>query len=162
MPRSFPAREDYYKQIIDITKGTTLRAQDQPFHVPLTAFTVQCNNCSDNIPGAHFHCSICEDGDYDLCPHCHESGVHCEDDEHFLIRRLIENGRVVNSTTEKFNRNPAKVEPEKEVPGAFTAEVKETVPEHPKLTRTCNCCVNCKCHSHIRLVVIFLTITCSV
>ena len=147
VPRSFSEREQFYKDLEDLSKlrPTTLRAQDQSFHVPLTAFTVQCNSCSENIPGAHFHCSICEDGDYDLCQNCVEGGVHCEVDDHFLIKRLIEHGRVVNSTMEKFNRKSPKIESEKEVPGAFMPEVKEeTIPEPLELSRTCNCCVNCK------------------
>ena len=164
VPRSFPERDQFYKDLEDSSKfrATTLRAQDQSFHVPLTAFTVQCNNCSETIPGAHYHCSVCEDGDYDLCQSCVECGVHCHVDVHFLIKRLIENGRVVNSTMEKFNRTYSKTESEKDVPGAFAPELKEEVVSEPlEMTRTCNCCVNCKCHLNVTPFVLVLTI-CSV
>ncbi|PHH83097.1 hypothetical protein CDD83_3065 [Cordyceps sp. RAO-2017] len=31
-------------------------------------FAVCCNHCEKTIPGAHYHCSTCDDGDFDLCP----------------------------------------------------------------------------------------------
>ena len=105
---------------------------------PLTAFTVHCNNCNDTISNLHWHCGICEEGDYDLCPNCIDFGVHCEIDSHFLIKRSIENGRVVNSTMETATRTPIVAGTTEKAP----VEVKEDI--ESEMTRTCNCCVNCK------------------
>ena len=126
-------------------KPTVLRGCDQIFDAPLTAFTVQCNNCSHHIHDTHWHCSLCEAGDYDLCPACKDAGVHCEVDSHFLIKRSIQQGRVVNSTSETAERKSVKIEePAPEIPGAFTTETKaEVSPEGLEMTRTCNSCVNC-------------------
>lgn len=113
---------------------------------PCASFTVCCNNCDGAIPDAHWHCSICEDGDFDLCQGCVERGYLCDNEEHWLIKRFVEDGKVVNSKTETIPpKNKAKVakpEEEKEIPGAFTSRVKaEHVPVATDLSRTCNQCV---------------------
>ncbi|MCJ1475170.1 hypothetical protein MMC13_003830 [Lambiella insularis] len=145
VPRAFSDREQFYSEISKVIKdqSSPVRVIDQSFHVPRTAFTVCCNNCTANIPDAHWHCSICEDGDYDLCRHCVNAGIHCGVEGHFLIKRFVENGRVISSTTETIPQKPVKVETEKEVPGAFTSDVKEEqLSEMLESSRTCNSCVN--------------------
>jgi len=99
---------------------------------------VFCNNCDKAMSDAHFHCSICDDGDYDLCHDCVKSGVSCLGEEHWLIKRFIKDGKVVNSTTEtiapkssKFTQALPKVEPK--------SESTENMIEIE--TRTCNACV---------------------
>lgn len=90
------------------------------------------------MEGEHFHCSVCDGGDYDLCPACVDLGIHCPGKGHWMVKRFVTNGSVVNSTTQRI---PPKTRPEQchEIPGAFTEE-KQSVPvEEP--TRTCNCCV---------------------
>ncbi len=37
---------------------------------PCANFTICCNNCDSAIPDAHWHCSVCDDGDFDLCEDC--------------------------------------------------------------------------------------------
>jgi len=88
-----------------------------------SSYMVCCNNCDTSIHGMHYHCSICDHGDYDLCQTCvDDKGVHC-DDSHWLIKRHLENGKFVNSTTE--------------------TRYKRSKPCEPPLvnTRTCNCCI---------------------
>ena len=84
------------------------------------AFTVACNRCHSQIPDAHFHCSSCEDGDYDLCLSCVEAGASCLNADHWLIRRSVQNGLIVNSTTERI---PPKSKP--------TAKPEDFVPNPP-------------------------------
>lgn len=67
---------------------------------PNGMFCIDCNNCSRSIANEHYHCSICEGGDYDLCPQCVDSGALCLGDGHWLIKRVVTNGVVTNSTTE--------------------------------------------------------------
>ncbi|QUC20397.1 uncharacterized protein UV8b_04638 [Ustilaginoidea virens] len=69
-------------------------------------FAVCCNSCENNIPGAHYHCSTCDDGDFDLCQDCVEGGVTCRGDDHWLIKRTVNNGQIVNSTTETLAPKP--------------------------------------------------------
>ena len=145
VPRAFSERELFYTALSN-AKPAPLRAADQPFHVSGATFTVCCNNCSANIPDAHWHCSICQDGDFDLCHECMTKNIHCGGIGHFLIKRSIENGRVISSTTETVPKRVVKVESEKEVPGAFTSDVKEEIlPEMHEMSRTCNSCVTGRC-----------------
>ena len=110
------------------------------------AWSVYCNQCDVAMADAHFHCSICDGGDYDLCENCVTGGKLCPGEGHWLIKRFIKDGKVINSTTERIQ--PRKMKPvqpvedvEKEIPGAFTDETK-TLAEVPRTpTRTCNSCV---------------------
>ncbi|KAL1865276.1 hypothetical protein Plec18167_009471 [Paecilomyces lecythidis] len=77
------------------------------------AFCIDCNNCGQSIPNEHYHCSICDDGDYDLCQQCVDAGVSCNGDDHWLIKRFVKDGTVTNSTTETIAPRKAEVEAEK-------------------------------------------------
>ncbi|KAJ5210335.1 Zinc finger ZZ-type [Penicillium cf. griseofulvum] len=63
-------------------------------------FCIDCNHCGRSIANAHYHCSICENGDYDLCLQCVGSGTSCRGEGHWLIKRTVKDGVVTNSTTE--------------------------------------------------------------
>lgn len=108
---------------------------------PGHAWSVYCNNCDIMMDNAHYHCSICDDGDYDLCEECVAGGKLCPGEGHWLIRRIFQNGSVISSTTERLPpkyRAPTTEEKEMHaVPGAFKDE--KFTPAQP--TRTCNCCV---------------------
>lgn len=103
-------------------------------------WSVYCNSCDAAMYDAHYHCSICDGGDYDLCEACIASGTLCPGDGHWLIKRSIKDGKVVTSTTERIGRKHQK-EAEKEVPGAFAEETKTLTEELRTPTRTCNNCV---------------------
>lgn len=109
--------------------------------VPSTSFTICCNNCDKPIPDAHWHCSICERGDFDLCQDCVEKGCVCDREDHWLIKRFVKEGKVISSMTETMATKKPKAE-EKAVPGAFTSDIKrEDIHESLDLSRTCNSCV---------------------
>lgn len=67
---------------------------------PGSMFCIDCNNCGRSIPAEHYHCSICDEGDYDLCPACVDAGFSCSGKDHWLLKRLVQNGVIINSTTE--------------------------------------------------------------
>jgi hypothetical protein len=67
-----------------------------------TSWVVYCNNCNMAMEDEHYHCSICDHGDYDLCPSCVESGIHCPGSGHWMVKRFVKNGSVVNSNTERL------------------------------------------------------------
>ncbi|KAI9824638.1 MAG: hypothetical protein M1819_000839 [Sarea resinae] len=116
-------------------RGDAPHATEPPASLSST-WSVYCNHCDKPMTGAHFHCSICDDGDFDLCQSCVEGGVLCGGESHWLIKRLIRNGQLINSTTETIApKKNAKSEVEKEMPGAFSTE------EVEEKTRICNCCV---------------------
>lgn len=119
---------------------------DAPTSLPsMTSWSVFCNECDRPMKNEHFHCSICDDGDYDLCIGCVHEGRHCPGEGHWLLKRFVENGKVINSTTERIAPKPRPAAT-KEMPGAFTEERKydepePSVEEDDQPTRTCNCCV---------------------
>lgn len=155
VPRFFSAREHFYAELEKlesiardrfIHRSTLPRSADQAFPLVGTTFTICCNHCDVAIPDTHWHCSICDDGDFDLCAECVAKGEFCDAEDHWLIQRTILDGKVINSITEtKASKKNANDQVEKEVPGAFTSgntvveshETHESVEE----TRTCNSCV---------------------
>ncbi|RKU44424.1 hypothetical protein DL546_006856 [Coniochaeta pulveracea] len=94
-------------------------------------YAVCCNVCDKTIRGAHYHCSTCDDGDFDLCLDCVDKGETCREDDHWLIKRQIVNGVFVNSTTVKLPRKPqAPFVPDTNIHKLFYNNM-----------RTCNCCL---------------------
>lgn len=118
----------------------------------ISSFSVFCNNCNAPIPDAHWHCSTCDDGDYDLCQECISEGITCGG-EHWLIKRFIKNGKVTNSTTETLAPRPvsesAKLVKEEETIENKPEEEEEDEQEEEEASRTCNSCISGK---HILLI----------
>ncbi|PHH70339.1 hypothetical protein CDD80_6074 [Ophiocordyceps camponoti-rufipedis] len=128
-------------------------------------FAVCCNSCERTIPDSHFHCSTCDDGDFDLCQACVDHGISCYNNDHWLIRRVVKDGQLVNSTTETIPSRSIKPAPKLNLkdevnnmlppppphPAAhylIPRSVSQTVgdygsPRSPYVNtmRTCNCCV---------------------
>jgi next-to-BRCA1 protein 1 len=119
-----------------------------------TSFAVCCNSCEKNIPNVHYHCSTCDDGDFDLCQSCVDQGITCHGRDHWLIKRSTVDGQLVQSTTETIAPKPkpevkvettieTKIEPKAQhvpLPKALC----EPLPASsalPGIMRTCNCCV---------------------
>lgn len=103
------------------------------------SFAIDCNNCSQAIANEHYHCSICDSGDFDLCQACVDSGMTCDGEDHWLIKRFQQGGSIIPSVTETIAPKKAKFEEPK-------AE-KEEKPELFKTgkylgERTCNSCIN--------------------
>lgn len=141
VPSSFSAREGFFAELAGISAHhhMHMRNMDQPLNIH-GSYSVFCNECDHAIPDAHYHCSICDDGDFDLCQSCVDSGVLCGGEGHWLIKRIVENGKVINSTTETIAPKATKVENEKENLHASTPEAKGD-DELDLETRTCNSCV---------------------
>ncbi|KAJ9655392.1 hypothetical protein H2198_005766, partial [Neophaeococcomyces mojaviensis] len=93
-------------------------------------FSIDCNHCGRAVESEHYHCGKCEQGDFDLCSTCIDSGITCNDDDHWLIKRTIKNGRITASNTET---QPPKTK-------AQPVELKTvTIVEEDQ--RTCNSCI---------------------
>jgi hypothetical protein len=105
------------------------------------SFAIDCNNCGNAIANEHYHCSICDSGDFDLCQACVDSGITCDGEDHWLIKRFQLGGSIIPSITETIAPKVKKVEePSAEI-------VKEEKPEVLKASkyqgdRTCNSCIN--------------------
>lgn len=137
---------------LDLSPPALLISADQPVPVPGSKFTICCNSCDTAIPADHWHCSICDNGDFDLCSQCVDKGVLCDNQDHWLIKRFVQNGKVINSTTETIapkNITKANGESEKEIPGAFAPENKaEELEKSIYESRTCNSCIGGKIRTH--------------
>lgn len=158
------SREGFFAELATISRNRELalrikETQPAPVYAKAVSpaacsWSVFCNACDRPMANEHYHCNICDDGDYDLCETCVKDGAHCPGEGHWLIKRFVSNGQVINSTTEKLTPKspvapePASVQPE--IPGAFTESVEEpTVEEHVEEdeyepVRTCNSCVRGK------------------
>ena len=124
-----------------------------PVPSPINIFSVYCNNCEGAIPDEHYHCSTCDDGDFDLCQRCVEDGVTCKSDDHWMIKRFVKNGKVINSTTETLSPKPK--------PAASESKTTLVAPEEESVhiaTRTCNCCIQGNYEQYPILVTIANTI----
>jgi next-to-BRCA1 protein 1 len=102
-------------------------------------FAVCCNHCEKPMPDAHYHCSTCDDGDFDLCINCVELGISCYSDEHWLIKRTISDGNIIASTTEKVapkqkgKQEPASAKTQSPIATQVWAQLGNL--------RTCNQCI---------------------
>lgn len=116
-------------------------------------FTVCCNSCDRAVPEAHFHCSICDDGDFDLCQDCVNQGISCHGEGHWLIKRTVINGDIKTSNTQIAPKSArptiAKSSVLPAAPSTLSLSTHQSV--GPLLSewtsgynyngRTCNCCV---------------------
>lgn len=101
-------------------------------------YAVYCNICSANVDSVHYHCGVCDSGDYDLCEQCVEDGKHCNNAEHWMIKRTIVKGEVISSR-ELIASTTAIVTKKSET---LNQKEEEKVVEQPQDVsgRTCNCC----------------------
>ncbi|KAK5449573.1 hypothetical protein LTS15_008648 [Exophiala xenobiotica] len=104
---------------------------------PSTSYSIDCNYCGKSVPDEHYHCGICENGDFDLCKSCVDSGITCDGDEHWLVKRHIRNGVVIPSETTTL---PAK-KSSKTVTTSSEEPATPLSPEQDDGDRTCNSCV---------------------
>ena len=159
IPRSLsPRREDFYAELASLSSKdskATLRNPIPSLSAAGTSFTICCNNCDDPIPNAHYHCSKCDDGDFDLCETCYNNSIRCNGDDHWLVKRGVKDGKVTSSSTETIAprksiasffdlKSDSQPTENKDVPGAFTQEIKEAFQQPLDLSRTCNSCVTRK------------------
>ena len=149
LPGLFSTNEDFtaaneHSNIAEALESMK-QASARSCSIQSNSFTICCNHCDKPIPDAHWHCSICERGDFDLCQDCVEKGCLCDGADHWLIKRFVKGGKVINSTTETIAPKKATKIEEKAIPGAFTSDIKrEDIHELVDLSRTCNSCVGGK------------------
>ena len=138
LPRFFSPREQCLAQLAVIQHKHAALRNIHKNTIPAN-FTIYCNHCDRPVPDAHWHCGICDGGDYDLCQDCVKQGRLCANDDHWLIKRFLKDGEVINSTTETMAPKKSSKLETKDIPGAFTSDIKTDAVEN--LERTCNSCV---------------------
>ncbi|KAI9883857.1 MAG: hypothetical protein M1823_004368 [Watsoniomyces obsoletus] len=114
------------------------------------SYMVYCNHCDDPITKEYYHCSTCDGGDFDLCRRCVDAGQLCNCEGHWLIKRTIKDGQIINSTTETVSSRKSAASTidenvkSKAAPPASThaAEVETATLARDGLpTRVCNHCM---------------------
>ncbi|VUC20246.1 unnamed protein product [Clonostachys rosea] len=109
-------------------------------------FAICCNSCDKTTPDVHYHCSTCEDGDFDLCQSCVDMGITCHGSDHWLIKRTTKDGQIITSTTETIAPKP-KEKPFDEASWPTIeaklalARLEHTMSRLNVSMRTCNSCV---------------------
>ncbi|TKX23502.1 hypothetical protein C1H76_4572 [Elsinoe australis] len=95
------------------------KSQIEGFPISGPTWSVYCNECDTVMHNEHYHCSICDGGDYDLCQGCVNSGKLCPGQGHWLVKRFIKDGQMISSTTErlppKVRSKPASVAAPKKI-----------------------------------------------
>ncbi|KAK2625010.1 hypothetical protein QTJ16_005379 [Diplocarpon rosae] len=128
--RANAARDKWFAELANISNRVNER-QRLGRDALATGPSVYCNNCQASTSDAHYHCSTCDDGDFDLCQTCVDNGITCGGVEHWLIKRFVKNGQVISSTTEKL-----------EVKSRLGEKKNSSIiSEEPLATRTCNSCI---------------------
>lgn len=129
------ARDRWYAELAAVSdqRQTAVRSSTPSGPCTRSIFSVYCNNCTKSIPDEHFHCSTCDDGDFDLCTACVKEGVLCGGDDHWMIKRVVQNGHVISSTTEKL--------PPKSIASESKTTLVQLAEEEETATRTCNACI---------------------
>ncbi len=133
------ARDRWFKELASLSNERQLCTRNSLTFPPTATesiFSVYCNNCSGPIPDVHYHCSTCDDGDFDLCTSCINRGVLCGGEGHWMIKRYVKSGTVINSTTERIAPKSAAKPKAATVPPAVQEDLQVTV-----ATRTCNSCI---------------------
>nr|OQO25736.1 hypothetical protein B0A51_10200 [Rachicladosporium sp. CCFEE 5018] len=153
VPKPFTAdRTDFFTALANASKSAAATSCELAFRNREPAlnssntttvhpmWSVYCNECDAAMQDAHYHCSICDSGDYDLCEGCIATGKLCPGEGHWLIKRFIKDGKVITSTTERIGRKP-KQENEK-VAGAIPVGHLKSDPHFEGPVRTCNNCID--------------------
>ncbi|KAI0386676.1 hypothetical protein F5Y04DRAFT_69576 [Hypomontagnella monticulosa] len=150
VPESQPEERPVFSKVEEDIKKTEIMVCPA---FPKRPFTVCCNSCDRPVPDSHFHCSTCDDGDFDLCQDCVNQGITCYGEGHWLIKRTIKDGQVNYSTTHvapKSSRIQTKKEtspsPSVNLPIRPAGNMQTWTARAPGWEttyndRTCNCCV---------------------
>lgn len=64
-----------------IREGFLPEARGMNFNMPA------CDSCYERIMDDYYHCGICFNGEFDLCPDCRNRGTTCPDENHILRQR---------------------------------------------------------------------------
>jgi hypothetical protein len=77
-----------------------------------------CAACGTYISHKHYHCDVCDNGNFDLCVQCQNTGEHCGNISHLLGRRTFKQGEIVNCIGQKPQRKvvSASRPPQREAP----------------------------------------------
>ncbi|PGH10676.1 hypothetical protein AJ80_07432 [Polytolypa hystricis UAMH7299] len=126
--------------VLRLTHKLKLSGQRAPLPAEQRVW-IDCNKCGNFIRDEHYHCSLCDKGDYDLCTSCVESGSFCPGEGHWLIRRFIKNGIITASYTSVITAPRKPEEQAKPMEQESTAEVTPSEDDETKVgERTCNAC----------------------
>lgn len=157
--RGSAARDKWFAELAAVSDQRQHALRNKICPHPANAvsiFSVYCNNCSRPIPNEHYHCSTCDDGDFDLCQACVDDGVLCGGDDHWMIKRAVQGGKVISSVTEKIAPKPVASE------SKTTLVQPEEEEEDDVATRTCNSCIQGKNSYHFGCLFSILTCVCRI
>lgn len=141
--RGAAARDRWYAELANLTEERRAGLREFPgsqgssvrYHT--NNYSVYCNSCNLPIPDMHYHCDICDNGDYDLCQVCMDKGVSCAGDSHWMIKRFVKNGKVINSVTKTLPQRATSMNESK----TNLVHIEEPKEVAIASIRTCNSCI---------------------
>ncbi|PGG97819.1 hypothetical protein GX51_07131 [Blastomyces parvus] len=140
LPQAEPPRDTNLVQSDPVSTAGDMCAAGPNF-IQSSPICIDCNHCGQRVPDAHYHCSICDDGDYDLCQKCIDAGVLCPGEGHWLIKRTVNDGRINYSVTETIApRKNSESEPQEDLNSTEKHTSSMEVEEMKVAERTCNAC----------------------
>jgi hypothetical protein len=87
----FPSNDDESQQFAILTE-----LMEAYVSLP-TAFCFFCSECGTLTTDLHYHCYICDAGDFDLCTACFvEQRICCWIPQHRMVTRIIKDGDLVD------------------------------------------------------------------
>ena len=57
---------------------------------------VRYDECGTDLMDPHFHCNVCDIGNFDLCQGCVGEGLHCYVPQHKLLKRVFKDGSFIH------------------------------------------------------------------
>lgn len=67
--------------------------------------SITCDHCKSPIEDVHYHCHVCNEGDFDICSSCKEKGDHCLQEQHKMVKRKFDKGIVREIDETGFTRH---------------------------------------------------------
>jgi len=87
------ARKTSQTEIISILKTGPVPQEDDKVQSAKPG-QIRCDSCDKSIPDKdfHYHCSVCNGGNFDICQDCADRGLNCNNVQHDFIKRRVYEG----------------------------------------------------------------------
>ncbi|KAF2799354.1 hypothetical protein K505DRAFT_294860 [Melanomma pulvis-pyrius CBS 109.77] len=81
----FPPLDDSRSTLVKSSSVADIDVHSLRVNLAFRCFYCSC--CKANLKSqSFFHCSVCNEGDFDICQSCYNRGLHCGDKEHMLVQ----------------------------------------------------------------------------
>jgi len=82
--RRFPPRKDSGISQNEGSRPETIGLGLRSMKKAFMDIRIMCTHCFKVVQESYFHCTVCDEGDFDMCLNCYSEGRHCYDGGHLL------------------------------------------------------------------------------